>query len=91
MSTLVRRGLLGPLARIGRTAETTAQHAGQMASLAWRSAAATLGGRVSWRSVMDQFWEMGVRSLSLVLLTGVISGVVTTQQGGYQLTSTIPL
>jgi phospholipid/cholesterol/gamma-HCH transport system permease protein len=40
---------------------------------------------------MDQFWEMGVRSLSLVLLTGVISGVVTTQQGGYQLTSTIPL
>jgi len=62
-----------------------------MASLAWRSAVATLGGRVSWRSVMDQFWEMGVRSLSLVLLTGVISGVVTTQQGGYQLTSTIPL
>jgi phospholipid/cholesterol/gamma-HCH transport system permease protein len=91
MSTLVRRGLLGPLARIGRTAEATAHHAGQMASLAWRSAVATLRGRVSLRSVMDQFWEMGVRSLSLVLLTGVISGVVTTQQGGYQLTSTIPL
>ena len=91
MNTFLRRGLFGPLARIGRTAEAAAHHAGQMASLAWRSAVVTLRGRVSLRSVMDQFWEMGVRSLPLVLLTGVISGVVTTQQGGYQLTSTIPL
>ena len=91
MNTFLRRGLFGPLARIGRTAEAAAHHAGQMASLAWQSAVVTLRGRVSLRSVMDQFWEMGVRSLPLVLLTGVISGVVTTQQGGYQLTSTIPL
>ena len=91
MSTLVGRVLLRPLASVGRTAEATAQHAGQMASLAWRSAAVTLLGRVSLQSVTDQFWAMGIQSLPLVLLTAVISGVVTTQQGGYQLTSTIPL
>ena len=91
MNRLVRRGILRPLARIGRIAETTAQHAGQLASLAWRSAYVTLTGRVSFRGIIDQFWAMGIQSLPLVLLTAVISGVVTTQQGGYQLTSTIPL
>jgi phospholipid/cholesterol/gamma-HCH transport system permease protein len=91
MNRLVRRGILRPLARIGRTAETAAEHAGQMASLTRGVASATLRGRVSWRSVIDQFWAMGVQSLPLVLVTAVISGVVTTQQGGYQLTSTIPL
>ncbi len=91
MSKLVRRGLLRPLARVGRTAEATAQHAGQLASLASRAAVVTLRGRVSLRSIVDQFWAMGVQSLPLVLVTAVISGVVTTQQGGYQLTSTIPL
>ena len=91
MNRLIRRGILRPLARIGRTAETVAEHAGQMASLSWGVAAATLSGRVSLRSIIDQFWAMGVQSLPLVLVTAVISGVVTTQQGGYQLTSTIPL
>ena len=79
------------LGRIGRTAEATAEHAGQMAFLTWNVARATLLGRVSLRSILDQFWAMGVQSLPLVLITAVISGVVTTQQGGYQLTSTIPL
>jgi phospholipid/cholesterol/gamma-HCH transport system permease protein len=91
MNRLVRRGILRPLARIGRSAETVALHAGQLASLTGRVALATLRGRVSRRSIIDQFWAMGVQSLPLVLVTAVISGVVTTQQGGYQLTSTIPL
>jgi phospholipid/cholesterol/gamma-HCH transport system permease protein len=91
MNKLIRRGILRPLARVGRTAEAVAEHAGQMASLSWGVAAATLRGRVSMRSIIDQFWAMGVQSLPLVLVTAVISGVVTTQQGGYQLTSTIPL
>jgi phospholipid/cholesterol/gamma-HCH transport system permease protein len=91
MNKLIRRGILRPLARVGRAAEAVAEHAGQMASLSWGVAAATLRGRVSMRSIIDQFWAMGVQSLPLVLVTAVISGVVTTQQGGYQLTSTIPL
>jgi phospholipid/cholesterol/gamma-HCH transport system permease protein len=91
MNRFIRRGILRPLARTGRAAEAVAHHAGQMATLAWGVAVVTLRGRVSLHSITDQFWAMGVQSLPLVLVTAVISGVVTTQQGGYQLTSTIPL
>src|SRR5690625_7898583 len=34
---------------------------------------------------------MGVRSLPIVMITAVLAGVVTSQQGGYQFQSTIPL
>jgi phospholipid/cholesterol/gamma-HCH transport system permease protein len=34
---------------------------------------------------------MGLQSLPLVLVTAVLSGVVTSQQGGYQFTGSIPL
>jgi phospholipid/cholesterol/gamma-HCH transport system permease protein len=91
MKRLARRGIKKILGSVGRTAEGVAEHAGQMALLSWKVGLATVHGRVSLRSVLDQFWAMGVQSLPLVIITAVISGVVTTQQGGYQLTSTIPL
>jgi phospholipid/cholesterol/gamma-HCH transport system permease protein len=91
MNRLIRRGILRPLARVGRTAEAVAHHAGQMAGLASGVASATLRGRVSLGNTVDQLWSMGVQSLPLVLVTAVISGIVTTQQGGYQLTASIPL
>jgi phospholipid/cholesterol/gamma-HCH transport system permease protein len=91
MKRFARRSTKKVLGRIGRVAEEIAQHAGQMALLSGRTVLVTLRGSVSLRSVLDQFWAMGVQSLPLVLVTAVISGVVTTQQGGYQLTSTIPL
>ena len=34
---------------------------------------------------------MGVGSLPLVMVTAVLSGIVTSQQGGYQFTSSVPL
>jgi phospholipid/cholesterol/gamma-HCH transport system permease protein len=34
---------------------------------------------------------MGVQSLPLVLVTSILSGIVTSQQGGYQFTGSIPL
>jgi phospholipid/cholesterol/gamma-HCH transport system permease protein len=91
MKTFALRKSRKVLGRIGHTTEGIAQHAGQMAFLTGRTVLVTLRGRVSLRNVLDQFWAMGVQSLPLVLVTAVISGVVTTQQGGYQLTSTIPL
>jgi phospholipid/cholesterol/gamma-HCH transport system permease protein len=91
MNRLIRRGILRPLARVGRTAEGVAHHAGQIAGLVSGVVSATLRGRVSLGSTIDQLWAMGVQSLPLVLVTAVISGIVTTQQGGYQLTSSIPL
>ena len=91
MKTLARRTVVGLLARIGRTAETVARHAGEMTLLAWRVAVATLTGRVALRDVLIQLQSIGVGSIPLVGVTAILSGVVTSQQGGYQFTSSIPL
>ncbi len=79
------------LAALGWAAEGSARFAGSLGILAWRAARATLTGRVALRDVLDQALEMGVGSLPLVMVTAVLSGIVTSQQGGYQFTSSIPL
>ena len=91
MKTLARRTVIGLLSRIGRTAETVARHAGELTLLTWRVAVATLTGRVALRDVLGQLQSIGVGSIPLVGVTAVLSGVVTSQQGGYQFTSSIPL
>jgi phospholipid/cholesterol/gamma-HCH transport system permease protein len=85
------RPLLGLLRAFGRAAEVTARHAGGLGLLAYHIAVATARGRVSLAAVFAQAQEMGVNSLPLVLVTAVLSGVVTSQQGGYQFTGSIPL
>jgi phospholipid/cholesterol/gamma-HCH transport system permease protein len=64
---------------------------GQLGLLFWQVVTATVSGRVSLPSVLGQVYEIGVQSLPLTLVTGILSGVVTAQQGGYQVTSSIPL
>ncbi len=91
MKTLARRAVVGLLARIGRTAETVARHTGEIAMLIWRAAVATVTGRVALRDVLAQLQTIGVGSIPLVAVTSILSGVVTSQQGGYQFTSSIPL
>lgn len=85
------RLVLGPVRTLGRVALSVARYAGGLSLLAWRIGAATLSGRVGLRSVMVQIYEMGVLSLPLVMVTAVLSGVVTSQQGGYQFTGSVPL
>jgi len=80
-----------PFIAASRAAESVTRHAGAMGLLAWRMLVATLLGRVAVRDVAAQAYSMGVQSLPLVLVTAVLSGVVTTQQGGYQFTGNIPL
>ena len=72
-------------------ATTVFQHTGGMGLLAWRSAAATLSGRVHVKDILAQGYSIGVQSVPLVLVTAALSGIVTSQQGGYQFTSSIPL
>jgi phospholipid/cholesterol/gamma-HCH transport system permease protein len=62
-----------------------------MSMLAWRIGAATLEGRVAFRDLLDQLHFTGVQSIPLVCVTAVLSGVVTSQQGAYQFTSSLPL
>jgi phospholipid/cholesterol/gamma-HCH transport system permease protein len=91
MQKLVIGTLIGLLARVGRTSEGVFRHAGEMTLLVARVVRATLGGRVALRDVLAQLQAVGVGSIPLVAVTAVLSGVVTSQQGGYQFTSSIPL
>jgi phospholipid/cholesterol/gamma-HCH transport system permease protein len=76
-----------PLAALGRGATSVARHAGQMATLLWQIVGAVAGGRVSPHETLNQAYQMGVQSVPLVIVTAMLTGVVTSQQGGYQFNS----
>ena len=82
---------LAMLRTVGRGAEGTLRHAGGMALLFGRIASALATGRVPLRALVDQIYAMGVQSLPIVLVTAALAGVVTSQQGGYQFTGSVPL
>lgn len=79
------------LRAIGRIADSVFRTFGGLGILAAQAAAATVTGKVAFAHVRDQMYMMGVQSIPLVLVTATLSGIVTSQQGGYQFTSSIPL
>jgi phospholipid/cholesterol/gamma-HCH transport system permease protein len=82
-----QRGLVS----LGKTTESFARQAGELSLILWGTVTALVTGHVSFRSVVREMYAMGVQSLPIVLVTGVLSGVVTSQQGGYQFTGSVPL
>jgi phospholipid/cholesterol/gamma-HCH transport system permease protein len=62
-----------------------------MAQLLGNVARYVFTGRVPLRDIAQQMYWMGVQSLPIVIITATLSGVVTSQQGGYQFTGSIPL
>ncbi|MFH1572363.1 MAG: ABC transporter permease, partial [Acidobacteriota bacterium] len=91
VTKIAKIGLWRLLRIIGRTSEGVGRHVGGMAILFGRIVGATLRGRVSLREVVTQTYSMGVLSIPLVCVTGMLSGLVTSQQGGYQFTGSVPL
>ena len=91
MQNFVFRSVTGLLARIGRTAQSVFRHAGEMTLLVLGVVRATFTGKVALRDVMTQLMSVGVGSIPLVTVTAALSGIVTSQQGGYQFTNSIPL
>ncbi|HEX8245229.1 MAG TPA: ABC transporter permease [Longimicrobium sp.] len=79
------------LASLGRSGERFAGHAGDMATLVWRSGFYLFSGRVALADIARQMYWMGVGSIPIVLVTGMLGGIVTSQQGGYQFTGGVPL
>jgi phospholipid/cholesterol/gamma-HCH transport system permease protein len=79
------------LASLGRSVEGIARHAGELTLIFWGSLASLIRGRVSGRHVLREMYAMGVQSLPIVLVAAILSGVVTSQQGGYQFTGSVPL
>lgn len=80
-----------PLGALGRVGENVAQHAGQMGLLLWGIISNTVRGRVSGREIVNQMYWMGIGSLPIVLVVAMLIGIVTSQQGGYQFTGSVPL
>lgn len=89
------RGMERPAARavrwIGRRGAEPVRHAGRTALLVAGVLRALVTGRVGVREIAAQVHWMGVESLVLVLVTSVLSGIVTSQQGGYQFSGGVPL
>ncbi len=75
----------------GRTSTLVAEHAGQLGFLVWQIGVACVRLRVSRRDILRQFYIIGVQSVLIVLIAAGLIGVVTSQQGGYQMQSQIPL
>jgi phospholipid/cholesterol/gamma-HCH transport system permease protein len=76
---------------LGRRAEALARHAGEIALLIWRVFIALVRGQIPLRDVLGQIYWIGVQSVPIILVTGALAGIVTSQQGGYQFTGSIPL
>ncbi|HEU0054999.1 MAG TPA: ABC transporter permease [Longimicrobium sp.] len=79
------------LASVGKAAENFAAHAGGMALLVWRSLVYLFRGQIALRDIAAQAYWMGVGSIPIVLVTGSLGGIVTSQQGGYQFSGGVPL
>jgi phospholipid/cholesterol/gamma-HCH transport system permease protein len=77
--------------KVGGTTRVVAEHAGQLGNLSWKIFLSLIRFKVSFREIRTQVYVMGVQSLPIVLVTAVLSGIVTSQQGGYQFTGTVPL
>ena len=91
MQNFLVGSVIGLLARIGRAADSAFRHAGQMTFLTLGVVRATFTGKVALRDVLAQLHSVGVGSIPLVTVTAALSGIVTSQQGGYQFTNSIPL
>jgi phospholipid/cholesterol/gamma-HCH transport system permease protein len=79
------------VAGFGTWAENLARHAGEIALLIWRVFSAFFTGKIPARDVMGQIYWIGVQSIPIILVVGALAGIVTSQQGGYQFTGSIPL
>ena len=78
-------------ARVGRGADGVAHHAYGLGLIAWRTVYYLFTGRIALRDVVNQIYWIGVQSVPIVLVTSTLSGVVTSQQGGYQFSGSVPL
>jgi phospholipid/cholesterol/gamma-HCH transport system permease protein len=75
---------------IGRVALVIVDHAGALGTLTWQVLMSVVRLRVRFRDVLEQAYIMGVQSLPIVFVTASLAGIVTSQQGGYQIVSTSP-
>ena len=74
----------------GRVSVLVAEHTGALWTLFWQVVLSMVKLRVRPRDVVRQMYIMGVESLPIVFVTASLAGIVTSQQGGYQLITSSP-
>ncbi len=79
------------LGKLGRSYENIMANIGGLGMLVWQTVVYLFTGRIPLREVVRQMYWMGVASIPIVTVTGILAGVVTSQQGGYQFTGSVPL
>jgi phospholipid/cholesterol/gamma-HCH transport system permease protein len=77
-------------AGVGRASRTTLDHAGGLGMLTWQVITSVIRMKVRYRDVLTQTYIMGIQSLPIVFVTASLAGIVTSQQGGYQIVSSSP-
>lgn len=90
MASFVLKPIQQWLGAFGRASLVTADHAGALGKLMGQVILSAVRLKVSFREIVNQFYIMGIQSLPIVLVTGSLAGIVTSQQGGYQMTSVMP-
>lgn len=79
-----------PAGRFGRRTVAILTGLGAATSLAWACLRALRHPQIYLPLTFAQVWEIGINSLPLVLLLAMITGGVTSEQTGYQYSSTLP-
>ena len=82
--------IVRPFAGFGRAVRVTVEHSGALGLLTWQVLVSIVRLRVRYRDVLQQTYIMGIQSLPIVFVTASLAGIVTSQQGGYQIVSTSP-
>lgn len=83
--------LARPFESLARGSHLALEHAGGIGLLVAQCVRAIVTLQVSPRAVLRQIYVMGVQSVPIVIVTAMLSGIVTSQQGGYQFQGAIPL
>ena len=91
MAQAVARPVTGWFRGLGRAAMVAIEHTGAMGQLMWSVIVGVARFKVSLREVITQMYAMGIQSLPIVIVTASLAGIVTSQQGGYQFTGSVPL
>jgi phospholipid/cholesterol/gamma-HCH transport system permease protein len=82
---------LAPLRGVASSAFRALSHLGGMSLLAWGASRAIVSGQMALRDFVSQLVTIGVHSVPLVSVIAALSGIVSAQQGGYQMSTAIPL
>lgn len=91
MPSRITSPVVRAFAGLGRAYRITLEHSGAIGILTRDTVVATVRLRVSTRDILRQMHIQGVQSLPIVFVTAALAGIVTSQQGGYQLISSSPM